>query len=214
MAKAKGLLGVLGIGAALAGLFLFFRKKEEGPEPPPPPPPGYAHFYGKVTDAVTGEPISMATVTLDGETTPTTIAGDYLFVNLEPGEYTVIFTKDEYQTKTQVVTLSEGNNLLNVKLVPSAFTGFTLEVINFPPQAVLWNANFAENSFYYDPMADSLWLGVDEIWVYPSDPRGCTTLKIWALDADNNILFDVRNLGPVNNGVNYTFNAATGVLSS
>lgn len=209
--KAPIVLGIGGVLAALAGVYLLFRKKE-GVEPPPPPPPGYAQLYGKVTDATTGEPISMAQVTLNGMTTPTTIEGDYLFINLEPGEYVAVFSKDEYETQTEILTLVEGNNEVNVALLPAAFTGFTLALQNVPAQAVLWNANFAENSFYYEPMADSGWLGVDEMWVYPSDPLGCTTLRVWMLDAQNNILLDVRNLGPVNNGLNYIFDAATGML--
>lgn len=90
--------------------------------------------------------------------------------------------------------------------------GFTLKVINAPPEAVLWNANFAERTFDYDPLADSGWLGIDEVWEYPSDPLGCTTLRIWALDADNNILFDVRNLGPIEDGKDYTYDCSTGAL--
>lgn len=197
---------ILGIGAILVGGFLFFRKKgPPGPEPPPEPPPGLAHFYGRVTDANTGEVVWLGLVMLDGMTSPTAIDGEYLFGNIEPGEYTVTFTKEGYETKTQDVTLSEGNNELNVSLVPAAFNGFTLKVQNLPPEMVLWTASFAENSFKYDPFADSGWLSPDAIWEYPSDPLGVTTLRIWALDADNNILFDVYNLGPVNNGKHYIY---------
>jgi len=90
--------------------------------------------------------------------------------------------------------------------------GFTLKIINTPAKAVLWNANFAEKTFDYEPLADSGWLGVDKVWEYPSDPLGCTTLRIWALDADNNVLFDVRNLGPVNSGKDYIFDCSTEIL--
>ena len=90
--------------------------------------------------------------------------------------------------------------------------GFTLKLVNPPAGAILWNANFAENSFKYNPQADSGWLGVDEVWEYPSDPLGCTTLRVWALDADNNILFDVQNLGPVNVGTKYAFDCSAEML--
>ena len=90
--------------------------------------------------------------------------------------------------------------------------GFTLKLGNAPSGVVLWNANFAENSFKYNPQADSGWLGVDEVWEYPSDPLGCTTLRVWALDADNNILFDVQNLGPVNVGTKYAFDCSAEML--
>jgi len=183
-----------------------------GPTPPEPPPPGYAQLYGRITDASTGEPISMATVTLDSMTTPTTIEGDYLFINLEPGEYSITCFKDGYESKAATVVLTEGNNELNAALTPAAFVGFTLRLQNPPPEVVLWNANFAESSFAYDPFPDSGWLGVDGVWEYPSDPRGCITLKVWALDADSNVLFDTSNLGPVNNGKHYAFDCSTKTL--
>jgi len=183
-----------------------------GPPPPEPPPPGYAQLYGRITDASTGEPISMAMVFLDGETSPTTIEGDYLFVNLEPGEYNITFSKDNYETKTATLTLTEGNNEVSVALTPAAFTGFTLGLQNAPPEVMLWNANFAENAFNYDPLADSGWLAPDSVWEYPGDPLGCVTLKVWALDAESNVLFDTSNLGPVNNGKHYLFDCSTKIL--
>jgi len=39
---------ILGIGAALAGVFLLFRGKKPGPPPPPPPPPGYAQLLSLI----------------------------------------------------------------------------------------------------------------------------------------------------------------------
>ncbi len=91
--------------------------------------------------------------------------------------------------------------------------GFTLRIINAPAEAVMWNANFAEQSFGYDPIADSGWLAIDAQWVYPSNPLGCITLRIWALDADDNVLFDVRNLGPIENGKDYIYDCSTGILT-
>ncbi|MBA7628707.1 hypothetical protein ES703_36202 [subsurface metagenome] len=90
--------------------------------------------------------------------------------------------------------------------------GFTLGITNAPAGAVLWNANFDWQSFDYDPIADSGWLSIDESWDYPSDPRGCTTLHIWALDAENNVIFDIYNLGPVDDGKSYIFDYASGML--
>ena len=90
--------------------------------------------------------------------------------------------------------------------------GFKLSIINAPAEAVLWNANFDWQSFDYDPIADSGWLSIDESWDYPSDPRGCTTLHIWALDAENNVIFDIYNLGPVDDGKSYIFDYASGML--
>ncbi len=208
---------ILGIGAALVGVFLLLRKKKpangNGIPPPPPPPPGYASLYGTVrTDD--GQPIEGVLVTLDNgqfyDSTP--LEGGYVFVNLQPGAYTVVFSKDNYITETRTITLVEGNNQLNVALASAAFIGFTLFVANAPQDLVLWNANFTENTFNYSPPADSGWLAPGDTWEFQQDPLGIVTLRIWALDADNNILFDVYNLGPVNNGKHYLFDYATSSL--
>ena len=91
--------------------------------------------------------------------------------------------------------------------------GFSLGVINPHPDAVLWNANFLDPAGI-QPVdeTDSGWLGIDESWDYPRDPLGTTTLRIWALDAAENILFDFRNLGPLESGKSYVFDYATGEL--
>ncbi len=90
--------------------------------------------------------------------------------------------------------------------------GFSLSLANAPEGAVLWKADFAGQSFDYDPWADSGWLGIDESWVYPSDPRDCTTMGILVIDANDNVLVHVENLGPVSAGKSYVYDCATGEL--
>ncbi|MBA7683773.1 hypothetical protein ES703_92158 [subsurface metagenome] len=65
---------------------------------PPEPPPGLANLYGKVTDTVTGDPISAVLVTLNGLEVYTDAAGNYIFEDLDPGEYLLQFSKDGYET--------------------------------------------------------------------------------------------------------------------
>ena len=65
---------------------------------PPTPPPGLANLYGKVTDAVTGGPISGVLVSLNGLEVYTGTGGNYIFEDLEPGEYGLQFSKDGYET--------------------------------------------------------------------------------------------------------------------
>ena len=65
---------------------------------PPTPPPGRANLYGKVTDAVTGEPIYGVFVVLDGLQVFTDAQGNYTFLDLDPGEYVLKFSKEGYQT--------------------------------------------------------------------------------------------------------------------
>ena len=62
------------------------------------PPPGRANLYGKVTDAVTGEPLSGVFVSLNGLEVYTDASGNYSFTNLEPGGYKLEFSKSGYQT--------------------------------------------------------------------------------------------------------------------
>ena len=67
---------------------------------PPTPPLGRANLYGKVTDAVTGEPIAGVLVTLNGLEVYTDAGGNYIFEDLEPGGYQLQFSKENYETAT------------------------------------------------------------------------------------------------------------------
>jgi len=65
---------------------------------PPTPLPGLANLYGKVTDAVTGQPISGVLVSLNGLEVYTDAGGNYIFDDLDPGEYLLQFSKSGYET--------------------------------------------------------------------------------------------------------------------
>lgn len=62
------------------------------------PPPGRANLYGKVTDAVTGTPISGVLVSLNGLQVYTDASGNYSFTDLDTGEYVLQFSKAGYET--------------------------------------------------------------------------------------------------------------------
>lgn len=81
----------LGLAAVVALAALAFAA-------PPAPPPGKANLYGKVTDGVTGEPIPGVLVNLNGLEVYTDAGGNYIFEDLEPGEYVLQFSKAGYQT--------------------------------------------------------------------------------------------------------------------
>lgn len=92
----KKVAAVAGVGLGVGALiYLATRAKAK---PPPPPPPGLAALYGKVTDAVTGKVVSGVLVTLDGIEAHTNGAGDYALTDLEPGAYTLTFSKEGYET--------------------------------------------------------------------------------------------------------------------
>lgn len=67
---------------------------------PPEPPPGLANLYGKVTDAVTGNPLPGVLASLNGLEVYTDAGGNYIFEDLDPGEYLLQFSKENYETAT------------------------------------------------------------------------------------------------------------------
>lgn len=93
MADKKKIAVGLGIVAAATGVILLATAAKAAP-----PEPGLANLYGTVTDAVTGKKIPDVLVTLNGMQTYTDAAGNYAFANIEPGEYTLQFSKDGYET--------------------------------------------------------------------------------------------------------------------
>lgn len=82
------------------------------------PPAGRASLSGKVTDSTTGEAIPGATITLDSVQVTADGSGNYSFDDLEPGSYSFSVEKGGYNSMSQDITLSEGQNQLNVALVP------------------------------------------------------------------------------------------------
>ena len=91
----KKATAIVGAGIAAAGIFLLIRGAQAKP---PPPPPGLANLYGRVTDAETGNPVSGVLVNLNGLSLSTDSNGDYLFEELDPGSYSISFSKEGYET--------------------------------------------------------------------------------------------------------------------
>jgi len=108
---------LLGVGGGTALVLALAREKEAPPEEGPPP--GLANLYGKVTDAVTGDPISGVLVTLNGMQVYTDAEGNYAFTDLDPGTYSLFFQKGGYEEIEMAdIILVEGDNVLNVPLTP------------------------------------------------------------------------------------------------
>lgn len=72
----------------------------------------YSSLNGQVTDMQTGEPIKGASITLTpgGMTTVTGSDGNFGFVNLDPGLYTVIVQSDGYMTNRKNVNAVAGES--------------------------------------------------------------------------------------------------------
>lgn len=66
-----------------------------------PVPPPVANLYGVVTDADTGAPIGGVKVIIDGLVAYTAANGAYAFEGLTPGNYTITFEKEGYETVTK-----------------------------------------------------------------------------------------------------------------
>lgn len=79
------------------------------------------YLEGQVTDSVTGNPISAASVKVFGTSVvdSTRLTGNYAVGHVTPGIYTVEFSRTGYVTRSIPVTLATASvTALNVKLVP------------------------------------------------------------------------------------------------
>lgn len=111
-----------GLGLSLLGVLALAALTRAAP--PEEPEPGLANLYGRVTDAQTGEPIAGVQVTLEEGTPVSTdsnghcailnIAADYF-----PFGAWIYFRKDGYEDKNVTTIINEGNNELNVQMIPT-----------------------------------------------------------------------------------------------
>jgi ABC-type Fe3+ transport system substrate-binding protein len=117
-------IAVIVIVAGISGYMLMKKPETPGPEngengsPPPPPVTNYTIISGTVTDTDTGDPIGVATVTLDGETVTTTSDGTYE-LNTTTGSYTIMVSKEGYEDETtQVAATEEETYTVDFSLTP------------------------------------------------------------------------------------------------
>ncbi len=68
-------------------------------------------IYGKVTDAVTGEMIASATITITPSGTSTTTGSDgtFEFANLDPDQYSIQVQKSGYNSNSKTINVIGGN---------------------------------------------------------------------------------------------------------
>jgi len=73
---------------------------------------------GKITDANTGDPLPGANIILQNtqKGASSDIDGNYVIRNIEPGTYTVMVRFISFSPVTQEITISQGNNTLNISL--------------------------------------------------------------------------------------------------
>ena len=116
--KGKNAAIIVGAAAGVGALILLSRGAGAVP-PPEPPPGGMAILYGRVTNSQTGNGIFGVRVTTTGAITETDSNGYYAALNIPPGSWGVRFEKDGYETEEVTVSIQEGNNGLNMQLVPT-----------------------------------------------------------------------------------------------
>jgi hypothetical protein len=166
----KKTIAIVGAGVAAAGVILLVRHKKT-PAPPPSPPapqPGYANIYGKVQDSDDGKSIAGVEISCDGITTTSDSNGDYRLTDIEPQGYTLEASKEGYYTASVYTAPAEGNNELNIVLIPIPATSPPVDYLilhctgvisrqaanrNDPPTSH-WSVNL------YDPVTKT-WEGGD-----------------------------------------------------
>jgi uncharacterized membrane protein len=108
----KGMI-IGGVILAATGGFIWWQSREAGAAPP-----GTARLIGTVTDADTDLPISGVTITVGSSQTSTNGSGQYE-IDADPGSYNVTFSKAGYQGGSMSISLQEGDNVLNVQMIPT-----------------------------------------------------------------------------------------------
>lgn len=94
-------------------------------------PPGKANLTGFVHDEE-GKAIASALVKLDTITRYTSSSGDFEFTNIDTGTYTITCTKKDYKPFSYTVTLTQGDNGIDIELsegIPPPGRGDILDTI-------------------------------------------------------------------------------------
>lgn len=137
------------------------------------PLPGKANLYGVVTDFQTGKPISGVQVTPEvGIPIFTDARGYYEFLNIgsEPFPFGIklLFKNDGYNDKTLIAALYEGNNEINVEMVP----------VTVPPPENWVYSNFQA---HYNPSDLHIYLSADITGGGPVSDKNVALWERWVL---------------------------------
>ena len=106
----------------------------------------YGGIVGSVSDKTTGEPVPTVRLTLNpgGASTVTGTDGSFSFQNLNHGEYTVTLAKDGYNTGTDNITVSPGQQVqahLLIERIPASITA-DCEMLDFGETASVNSLSF------------------------------------------------------------------------
>ena len=96
------------------------------------PPPEYGNLSGVITGFL-GRPVGDALVTLNGEERRTNAAGEYLFLSIPVGDYTLTVEKEpwyeKYEVSVTIVSEIEVTTDVVLSLKPSVKYGIPLAAI-------------------------------------------------------------------------------------
>lgn len=105
-----------------------------------------SRISGSVSDKTTGAPVPTVQLTLNpgGASTVTGTDGSFSFQNLNPGEYTITLTKEGYNTGTDNITVSPGQQVqvhLLIERIPANITA-DCEMLDFGETASVNSLSF------------------------------------------------------------------------
>lgn len=138
---------------------------------PPPPEPVYSNLTGTVKDGISGEIITGVAIAFNGQTQSSDSAGNFQFINLSAGSYTMKLVKSGYVDKTVAITLAAGERKYEV---------VSLDRTAYPPDV----AFAVISSFSYDPTTRTLKFSVKNEGatggITAAIYRGTTLLRVLA----------------------------------
>ncbi len=141
------------------------------------------HLEGKITDAVTGAPISDARVLIGSAQVnfaDSDLAGDYQTGQVLAGDFSVTYSHPAYETAIAEVTLENGELVIqDMELQPLGTTEFVAQVVdavtgmpiinakvNLTGQSISYEDNTDGNGNFIQPVVDGIYDAKFAIWGY------------------------------------------------
>ena len=118
------------------------------------------HLEGKITDAITGEPVNDALVVIGSSQTNfanSNLSGDYATGQVLDGDFSVVYSHPGYETAVIEVNLQNGVLLIqDVELQPLSTTQFTAQVVDAVTGLPIANAkvNLSGQSLTFEDNTD------------------------------------------------------------
>lgn len=151
----------------------------------------YGQISGKVKDAVSGEPISGAVVTLNPINSSTTTSGDgaYRFIELQSRQYSIQVMKDGFQTNSTTVDVVAGENQVDDLLIIPAqpILNVSTTLLDYSSDKLLLPIEIRNEG-----AGQLTWnITANKTWISPDPTNGVTNANVSTV----NISIDRNHLG-------------------